>query len=160
MAYDTKRLKTFKWLEKLANNSARYSKGSYNSIPYILTCFGRLYATNGIVLAEVQYPEFEHISDEGFMKVEHYCNENGFLLEFPKLSEPERNYRKDMFRDMFDHEISYDAPFKVKSNVLTDALYLFKLYDIPAYQYMLGEMCMLSGHDNDISLRVLLMGMR
>ena len=160
MTYDTKRLKTFKWLEKLAKNSARYSKGAFNSIPYILTCYGRLYATNGIVLAEVEYPEFKHISDNGFMKVEHYCNENGFLLEFPELVEPERNYRDGMFRDMFNGDIVYEPPFKVNPAVMTDSLYLFKLYDIPAYQYMMGNMCMLSGHNDEISLQMLLMGMR
>lgn len=160
MAYDTKRLKTFKWLEKLANNSARYSKYVYNSIPYILTCYGRLYATNGIVLAEVEYPEFEHISDYGFMRVERFCDSSGFLLEVPDLAEPIRNYRDGMFTDIMNGDISYDAPFKVNPAVMTDALYLFKLYDIPAYQDMMGDRCMLSGHDNDISMRVLLMGMK
>lgn len=160
MAYDTKRLKTFKWLEKLANNTARYSKHAFNNIPHILACYGRLYATNGIILAEVEYPEFAHIADYGFMRVERFCDSSGFLLEFPELAEPIRNYRSGMFDDMMNGDISYDAPFKVNPAVMADALYPFKLYDIPAYQYMMGEACMLSGHDNDISLRVLLMGMR
>lgn len=160
MAYDTKRLKTFKWLEKLANNSARYSKHAFNSITHILACYGCLYATNGIVLAEVVYPEFAHIADYGFMRVERFCDSSGFLLEFPELAEPIRNYRSGMFTVMMNGDISYDAPFKVNPAVMTDALYLFKLYDIPVYQYMMGEMCMLSGHSKEISLRVLMMGMR
>lgn len=56
MAYDTKRLKAFKWLEGLATNKARYSKDAWNQIPDILTIYGRVYATNGIILASVEYP--------------------------------------------------------------------------------------------------------
>lgn len=160
MAYDTKRLKTFKWLEKLANNSARYSKGAYNSISSILACYGRFYATNGIILAEVGVygvRSYRRLRFHARLKI---CDSNGFLLEFPELAEPIRNYRSGMFTDIMNGDISYEAPFKVNPAVMTDALYPFKLYDIPAYQYMMGDMCMLSGHDNDISLRVLLAGMR
>lgn len=160
MAYDTKRFKMFKWLEKLAGNTARYSKGAYNSIPHILTCYGRLYATNGIVLAEVSYPEFEHLSDYGFMRVERFCDSSGFLLEVPELAEPIRDYRDRMFSDMFDGPVDAEQPFKFNSSVMVDALYPFKLYGIPAYQYLMPEKCMLSGHDEDVSLRVLMMGMR
>lgn len=160
MAYDGKRLKTFKWLEKLAENKAAYSKTCYNSNPHILTCYGRLYATNGIILAEIEYPEFEHISDYGFMRVESYTDDKGYLLETPKLAEPVRNYRDDMFRDMFNQELNHEQPFKADPVVMADVLYPFKVYGIPAYQYLMGDRCMFTGHNKDVSMRVLMMGMR
>ena len=66
MAYDNKRLRMFKWLDAIAQQKARYSKGVTNGMMQsIFTIYGNLYATNGILLAKVEYPEFAHISDDG-----------------------------------------------------------------------------------------------
>lgn len=161
MAYDDKRLKTFKWLEHIAKDNVGYAKGCYRSFTEILTIYGRLYATNGIVLAEIQYPEFEHISDNDcFMYVTRYKNDAGYHLEYPGLAEYPREMRPRIFTDMFPDKHFYDSGFKFDAKVMKDALKPFEIYKLSPNMCIDGDKCMFSAHDKDVSMRVVFMGKR
>lgn len=161
MAFDDKRLKMMKWLEHIAKDNVSYAKGCYRSFTDILTIYGRLYATNGIILAEIQYPEFEHISDNDFfMYVTRYKDDDGYLLEYPELAEYERKLRPRIFVDMFPDAHFYDSGFKFDTKVIKDALKPFEIYKLSPSMCIDGDRCMLSAHDKDVSMRVLLMGVK
>lgn len=164
MAYDDKRLRMFKWLDAIAQQRARYSKHAFvgSNMHDIIALFGSVYATNGILLAQVDYPEFEHLFDDGWKRVMAYCGENGYLLETPQLADTVTNMRADIFTDQFIgnrveqpmHEYKFDPA------VMEDALKPFKIYRIAPIMTTDGYRCELSGHDDDVSIRVLFMGLR
>lgn len=161
MAFNDKRLKTFKWLEHIAKGNVSYAKGCYRSFTDILTIYGRLYATNGVVLAEIQYPEFEHISDNDcFMYVTRYKDDVGYLLEYPELAEYESKLRSRIFTDMFPDKHFYDSGFKFDTKVMKDALKPFEIYKLSPNMCIDGDRCEFSAHDNEVSMRVLFMGLR
>ena len=163
MAYDAKRLKMFKWLEGIAQQKARYSKGRTNGMMQsIFTIHGNLYATNGILLAEVEFPEFAHISDDGWRKVVSYCDEQGWHTEYPKLAEPVYEFRERIFADQFIGNRVKEPMIEYKFNpaVMDDALKPFKIYGIAPIMTTDGYRCELSGHNDDVSIRVLFMGLR
>ena len=164
MAFDDKRLRMMKWLEHIAKGNVSYAKGCYRSFTDILTIYGRLYATNGIVLAEIQYPEFEHISDNDcFMYVTRYSQyKDGawYLLEYPDLAEYERNLRPRIFTDMFPDKHFYDGGFKFDTKVMRDALKPFEIYKLSPDMCIDGDKCGLAAHNEDVSMRVLFMGLR
>lgn len=163
MAYDDKRLKMFKWLDGIAQQKARYSKGMTNGMMNnIFTIYGNLYATNGVLLAEVEYPEFAHISDDGWRKVVSFTNEQGWHTEFPELAEPDHEFRERIFADQFiGNRVEQPmVEYKFDPAVMEDALKPFKIYRIAPIMTTDGYRCELSGHDDDVSIRVLFMGLR
>lgn len=161
MAFNDKRLKTFKWLEHIAKDNVSYHKSSYRPFADILTIYGRLYATNGIVLAEIQYPEFEHISDnEYFMYITRYKDDDGYLLEWPEIAEYENKLRPQIFTDMFPDKHFYDSGFKFDTKVMKDALKPFEIYKLSPYMCIDGDRCMFSAHNKEVSMRVLFKGLR
>lgn len=161
MAFNDKRLKTFKWLEHIAKANVSYLKGGYRPFQEILTIYGRLYATNGIVLAEIQYPEFEHLSDNDcFLYVTRYKDDAGYLLEYPELAEYQREMRPRIFTDMFPDKHFYDSGFKFDSKVMKDALKPFEIYKLSPNMCIDGDRCEFSAHNEEVSMRVLFMGLR
>jgi len=163
MAYDSKRLRMFKWLDAIAQQKARYAKGVTNGmLNSIFTIYGKLYATNGILLAEVEYPEFEHIADDGWKRVTAYCGKNGYLLETPGLAELDCDFRERIFADQFIGNRVTEPIIEYKFNpaVMEDALKPFKIYRIAPVMTTDGYRCELSGHNDDVSVRVLFMGVR
>lgn len=155
--HDTKRGKIFKWLDGLANKKARYAKTCIG-IPEVLTIFGRLYATNGIILAQIDYPEFEHLSDEGWKAIDSFVDGKGYFLETPILKDASRVYRERIFDDKFIKEIEVTHDFLFDPSVMKDALYPFTTYDISPTMIVSGDKCELSGHNGEVSIRVLFMG--
>lgn len=161
MAFDDKRLKMMKWLEHIAKNNVSYAKGCYRSFNDILTIYGRMYATNGIIIAEIQYPEFEHISDDDrFMYVTRYKDDTGFLLETPELAEYPRELRPRIFTDMFPDRHFYDEGFAFDTKVMKDALKPFEIYKLSPNMCIDGDRCEFSAHDKEVSMRVLFMGVK
>lgn len=161
MAFYDKRLKMMKWLEHIAKDNVRYAKYVYRSFTDILTIYGRLYATNGIILAEIQYPEFEHISDnDRFMYVTRYKDDEGYLLEYPELAEYQREMRPRIFTDMFPDKYFYDEGFAFDTNVMKDALKPFEIYKLNPYMCIDGDKCELAAHNKEVSMRVLFMGVK
>ena len=160
MAFDTKRGRVLQWLDKLAEGNARYCKPLTSHPRSILTLYGRLYATNAIILAEVQYPEFEHISDYGWMKVDSFFDDNGYYLEFPTLAEPDYVYHDKYLSDMFIDKIVPTVDFKFDVRVMKDALKPFEIYGIKPNMVISDSKCELTGHNKDVSMRVMMMGVR
>lgn len=164
MAYDNKRLKMFKWLDAIAHQKARYAKGAFvgSNMHDIIARFGSVYATNGIILAQVDYPEFEHIADDGWKRIEAYFDGKGYLLETPELADTDSDMRADIFVDQFIGNRVKEPMVEYKFNptVLDDAIKPFKIYGIAPIMTTDGYRCELSGHDDDVSIRVLFMGLR
>lgn len=160
MAYDQKRLRMFKWLEHIATQHAQYMGKIYPTrFTNILTIYGSMYATNGIILAQVDYPEFEHVSDYGWMKVVSFTDENGFLTETPELAEFGQDMREKYFSDLFIKVCEdFENGFAFNPKVFKDALKPFEIYRLNPVMYVSGGKCELSAHNKDVSIRVLLMG--
>ena len=161
MAFDTKRLKAFKWLEKIATKPQRNVKGlSYNPYQDIYIRFGRLYATNGFILAEVEYPEFAHCGDDAWKSVVTYVDANGTHLETIEYTETEQTerMRDRLFSDMFPSKLHYDQCQPFNPYLLAECMYLFKLYNINPIISLDDAWIMFSGHNNDVSIRVLTLG--
>lgn len=164
MTYDDKRLRMFKWLDALAQQKARYSKGAFvgSNMHDILARFGSVYATNGVLLAQVDYPEFEHIADDGWKRVEAYFDGKGYLLETPELADTVTDMCADIFTDQFIGNRVKEPMIEYKFDpaVMDDALKPFKIYRIAPIMTTDGYRCELSGHDDQVSIRVLFMGLR
>lgn len=161
MAFDNKRIQTFKYLERIAHGSQRYAPGRYNPFrDMLLACFGRLYATNAVILVQVEYPEFARLADDGFKIVTAYMDNEGKHLEKPKLEDPARKIETDVFEHIWLSDIDSVNSFLFSASAMKDALYLFALYDIPPVMVFGNERCELSGHNREVSIKVQIMGMR
>lgn len=154
------KLKVFKWLDHIAKDETRYARGCYMSFRDIYTCYGRLYATNGIVLAEVTFPEYEHVSDDGFMVVHAYKDDDGNMLDTLDLVEPCREMRTGIFNDMFPDMCKFEYGFKFNPQVMKDAIKPFDIYGLRPIMSFDGDMCVMSAHNREVSIRVLFMGVR
>lgn len=164
MAFDSKRLKTFKWLDKIAAKPQRNVNAltTYNPYRNIYSRFGRLYATNGFILAEVEYPEFLHDSDDSWKVVSAYVDGTGNHLEKIEYMETEQSVRmRDrVFSDMFPMQLHYDQCQPFNPYLLAECMYLFKLYDIAPIISLREEIVMFSGHNKDVSIRVMTIGIK
>lgn len=165
MAFDTKQLKMFKWLEKVTKQP-RYIKSAYNSYRRVYIRFGRLYATNGYILASVDYPEFEHVGDLSWYVVDKYTDDEGKHIngegELFAYDETAANMRDRVFEDMFISNCSlhFDQCQPFNSALLVDALYPFKLYGLSPVIYMRDELLEFSAHNSEVSIKVLVIGER
>lgn len=164
MAFDTKRLKAFKWLDKIATKQQRNvnALSTYNPYHNIYIRFGRLYATNGFILAEVEYPEFAHDGDDCWKVVAAYVDGTGKHLEQILYTETEqtKRMRDRLFTDMFPKQLHYDQCQPFNPYLLAECMYLFKLYDINPIISLNGAWVMFSGHNKDVSIRVLTLGVK
>lgn len=163
MAFDTKRLKTCKWLEKIATSKAKVitRKPTYNTFNRVYTIYGNLYATNGYILAKVEYPEFAHISDEGWMQVESWFDEDGNLAQLPNLVEVQREnpMRERLFDDFFAKDVHYEQATKWDPLLIAEAVQPFKVNGITPNMYFNVDRVEFAGHNGDVSIQVLVMGM-
>lgn len=164
MAFDTKRLKAIKWLEKIAAKEQRNIGKAYTYNPYrhIYMRFGSLYATNGFILAQVDYPEFEHDGDDSWKIVSAYTNGSGNHLEMLEYdtNEQTEHMRDRLFADMFigSSALHYDAQQPFNAYLIAECMYLFKLYDIAPVIWQEGAKIEFVGHNREVSIRVLMMG--
>ena len=160
MAFDKKRLKTFEWLQKIADGKARYCKGVYNPFHDICVFCGQFYATNGIVLMQVDYPEFEHLSDYEWSSVVAFKDDDGLLLETPEIELRGKQFKNNrFFADMF---IKESVPFEMDINpaVMKDALKPFEINGILPTVYTNESKIEFAGHNKDVSIRTLVMGVK
>lgn len=159
MAYDTKCLKMFKWLEKLANHEAAYCKDHVKQVTDICMFCGSLYATNEVILAKVDYDSFRKMSDYTWSRVTDYVDEKGYLLLFPRIEE-RRAFKNDrIFDDMFLKQcnpcyVGFDP------RVIKDALKPFEIYKLKPAIATGRDRLMFSAHDKEVSIKVLVMGMK
>lgn len=150
MAYDSRQLKTFKWLESIAKES---------TYPIMVYC-GSIYATDRYMLARVNYPEFYHLSDWEWSRVSRYFDDEGYLLREPEIEPMARQFTNNrIFDDMFINKLSlFDCKFDPK--YMRKALKVFEINRINPNLYTTGEKVELAGHNNDVSIKVMFMGMR
>jgi hypothetical protein len=149
MAFDNRRLRSFKWLEDLANKRGKF--------PIMVYC-DSIYATDEIILAKVDYPEFVGLTDYEWCKVVSYIDNDGFLKNMPDLELMERQFRSNsIFNDMFiKKQERFDIRFDPK--VFKRALKIFEINKIMPSLSTDNSRIELTGHNNDVSIRVLMMG--
>lgn len=163
MAFDDKRFKMFKWLFNIASRKPTGFKEGYN--PYkgnVLCRFGKLYATNVYILAEVQYPEFEHVGDDMWMQVDCHAV-NGKHLEKPVFAEAEKHPKNDrLFSDMFigNSAMYYDSVQPFNPRLIAECMKPFTINGISPVIVMDGAKLEFIGHNKDVSIKVMMMGER
>ena len=149
MSYDTRRLKTFKWLEDI-------SKGYYLDI---LVYSGSLYATDSTIMVKVDYPEFSHLSDWEWSKVSRYCGDDGYLLETPELESNDHQYTDNRFFDDMFITQNHRCECVFDCKLIKKALKGFEInYINPNIAFECNRI-EFTGHNADVSMRVLVMGM-
>lgn len=161
MAFDKKRQRTFKELVALTK-IPRFVKSTYNPLgERVYARFGRFYASNGLILVMVEYPEFEHISDDEWMVLERYEDITGKLLEMPELSVSEKQYSKELFDQFFIKELcapNENPPVNVR--LFASILNVFKINDLTPTILSDGSKYELSAHNKDVSIKAVVMGLR
>jgi len=150
MAYDTRQLKTFKWLESIAKES---------TFPIMFYC-GSLYATDRYILAKVDYPEFYHFADYEWNRITRYFDDDGYLLKEPEIEPMARQFTDyRIFDKHFIDKLSlFDSKFDPK--YMRKALKVFEINRINPNLCTSAEKIQLTGHNNDVSIKVMFMGMR
>ena len=159
MSYDTKRLKMFKWLEDLALSRAVYAKG-VTGLDGIHVFSGNIYASNGIVLAKVNYPEFEDLSEDVWSTVECYADSKGYLLFEPLVVEKAKQPKNNRWLDEMFLNSVYPEEFPFNPRVMKDALKPFEIHGINPILAVGNGKAELAGHNREVSIRVLMMGVR
>lgn len=162
MAFDTKRAKTCKWLEELATKTRAYSKGTryFSSLNKVFVYCGSMYATDDIILAKVNYPEFEHLSDWEWSQVESFYDENGLLAKTPFLKPSERTFNNDKLFDEMFIRLLYGFESKIDPRVMDYAMKPFKINGLSPNLYTCEDKIELQAHNKDISLKVVMMGVK
>lgn len=159
MAHDAKRGRVFAWLDTIAKGEARYCKSTFHP-KSIFVQYGFLYATNGIVLAEIEFPEFNDMGNDGFMIVKSFTDSNGYYLETPELEKPEVLYPIDYFKRHFITTLDPAAQINFNPRVLKDAMKPFEIYKLHPHMVLSDDKCELTAHNRDVSMRIMMMGVR
>ena len=155
MAYDKKRLQTFRELERISK-PFRYLKGGYN--PYggaIYARYGRFYATNGFVMACCEWPELSYYGDDDWKEIARYLDDEGLLLQEPESESI--NLRDDTFERFYFVQGSPET-FAFNPKLMRDALKIFEINNIHPIWSANGTSFMFTGHNSDVSIKVLMMG--
>lgn len=158
MAYDSKQLRTFKWLDDIAQCKHSYLKISFPKFPKILAYCDSLYATDEIILVKVDYPEYHNLTDYEWCEIVMYTDEQGYLLPIPALEVRERQFNNNrIFDDFFAKEFE---PFElsIDPKVLKVGLKGFEINKINPVVYTCNTMVYLMGHNKDVSIKVAMMG--
>lgn len=162
MAYDSKKLKTLKWLEKLCSEKRRYNKfGNSVRLMEIFARFGRLYATDSIICACVEYPENVRAGEFDWQILSEFTDEKGYLLPILTFEDMEKPFTaNDFFEKYFPAPRDYakwDDTAPVNPDVLMFALKPFKINGINPYFAFTPNKIVLSGHNRDVSMKVCMM---
>lgn len=163
MAFDSKRLKTFRWMERLSSWNPPKLKEGYN--PYrglILARFGRLYVTNSYILARVDYPEFAHLGDDEWLAIASYETSNGRLHELPTTYTPPvcQKMRDRVFEDFFiaPTALHYDCCQEFNPVLVAECMKPFQVNDItPTFGFQDYKL-QFDGHNEDVSISVVMYG--
>ena len=164
MAFDTKRHKTLKWLQRLSEKKIIGIKKAYNPYKGVVLCrFGPLYVTNGYILAQVDYPEFEHVSDDNWMQLVEFEDGNKIHLADPIFEEAYQHpSNNDLFAKAFISTtgIEYDCTQPFNPRLISECMKPFIINGISPVIAQSGERLEFSGHNREVSIRVLTMGER
>lgn len=155
MAYDKKRLQTFRELERVSK-PFRYLMNTAN--PYegtIFARYGRFYSTNRYLLTCCEWREFSRYGEDEWCKITRYVDDDGFLLLFPEFEEI--SIPDDVFEKFFFLESSPET-FAFNPKLMRDALKIFEINKINPIWSANGTSFMFTGHNSDVSIKVLMMG--
>lgn len=162
MAFDSKRLHTFKWLESIASSCSSYCKTYFPRFPEIMVRNGSIYATNEIVLARLDYFEFEHLSDYVWSNITSYTDEDGLLLPIPFIEKREKQFFNneifDQYLNLLGETIIQVNEKPIDCRVLEHGLKGFKINGISPLVYTYYDRILLCGHNEDVSMHVVMMG--
>lgn len=165
MAHDMKKLKTLKWLEKLSSKRITGLREPMNPYRYnVFARFGRFYATNGYILAYVEYPEHIRAGEDEWEAIAHYQDDKGYLLPEIEYYKPEicDRMRDRIFEDVFIKSIAlnWDSSQAFNPALIAECMQPFKINGICPSMAMLGERLEFAGHNKDISIKALVIGVR
>lgn len=161
MTFDQKRHKTFKWLDDIVKGKkiGKLAKTMSKVTSNVYARYGRFYASNGFMIACVEYPEFSHVGDDEWRYLESFETDNKMHLENPiwKTDEFTETLSNEFFEKFFiDRCDAYQLPIDV--NLFNLALQGFKLNSINPLVTICKDKLELSGHNESVSIRVVIMG--
>lgn len=164
MAFDRKRLQTFKWLEHVASKYPAGLRNPYNPYSNKIMCKdGRFYATNGYILVCAEWPELAHMGDD-WEYVLFYSLNGTTLLEYPNLEPMEKHPQNPaFFRDLFFHPNMHNAHGDIRElhitpELIMEALKGFKINKLQPGIIADSTRIQFDAHNDDVSLSVLVMG--
>ena len=163
MAFDTKQLKTLDWLQKLGTKKVPGLKAAFNSYSdYIFVRFGRFYATNGYILACVEWPEYSYDGNDGWRVIDDYKDGKGHLLSPVTFAKPQvcDTMRDRIFEDTFVKSWDFIDVGPYNPRLIAECMKPFIVNNLPVSMVIAQNRIEFSGHDKDVSIRVVMMGMR
>lgn len=163
MAFGTKQLKTLDWMQHLGGRRYPGIKGAYNPYDqYIFVRFGRFYATNGYILASVEWSEYEHAGDEGWRVIDDYKDGKGRLLSPITFANPQicDTMRDRIFEDQFIRQYDHSDCGPYNPRLVSECMKPFTINNIMPIIIIGTNKLEFAGHDKDVSIRVLMMGLK
>lgn len=163
MGFGTKQLKVLDWMQKLGGRRYPGIKSVYNPYDkFIFVRFGRFYATNGYILASVEWPEYEHAADEGWCVVDDYKDGKGFLLSTITFDNPMvcDKMRDRIFEDCFVRQGDVHECGPYNPRLIAECMKPFIASDITVSPVIGADKIEFTGRGKDVSIRVVMMGMR
>ena len=159
MAFNMKQLRTCKELMKLSK-IPRYMKSSYNPMgERIYVRFGQFYVTNSYVIVCVEWDEYQHAGDDEWKVLSRFMDNAGKLIPF-EFEASEMQRANDIFSRMFIKKVDYSNQLPVNAHLLRDVLKVFEINDLTPIIVQDGSRYELSAHNNEVSIKALVMGLR
>ena len=158
---EKKRLRTLKELQKISNNP-RYMVGFYNpNEGNIYVRFGQFYAGNCYVVVMCEWADKLHEGDEAWQIL------TGFEGDDFEYEPCDRDLPNDYFKKFFFHPSCADFSWpdhnvqpKFNARLMREVLNVFQINDIAPNMVTDGAKFELSGHNDDVSIQAIVMGMR
>lgn len=143
---EKRRLDTFKWLEKLVKRNHLHS-----ILNYVYARFGRIYALDGYILAMVEFEDLGKIGEDDWetLNVDDYS-----------WHEAENKLRIDFFERLFMGNKTSPEPVIIDADYLNFAIKPFRVNKINPTIALDKDSIELSGHDENVSIKVKIMGRR
>lgn len=159
MANDSKKLRTMKWLQKISS-----SKNNREFLKYVFAHLGKFFATDTYILACVEYPEHNGAGFDQWDTIERFTDDSGYLLqdfEYVKCVGKPLDWLErleSLFPHPRDYAHTWDEQPSIDSKKLALAMKGFEINDIPMHMAFTPEKLVISGHNKDVSISVVMMG--
>lgn len=161
--YDKRKLRT---IDHLVNVVSKRPVGktvytNHRFFNSVFARFGEWFATNGYILACVEYRDEIVTGQFEWQKLGAY-KVNGKLLHPIEWEDSEYPKRDRYFSDMFiaPNALHYEWGIPFDPKLISDALKLFSINDLKPIFAFQDEKLELSAHNREVSIRILVMGMR
>lgn len=156
---EKKRLRTLKELQKISHNP-RYMDGFYNpNEDNIYVRFGQFYAGNCYAVVVCEWADKLHDGDEAWMVLK------GFEGDEFEYEPCDRNLPDCYFKRFFFTPSSFSWPDhnvqpKFNARLMREVLNVFQINGIAPNMVTDGSKFEFSGHNDDVSIQAIVMGMR